>query len=117
MDPKSTSGEKLGPGVPEPVRDTRMSNCQMSLSGEVAKAASAMLEKLLTIIAGRVYSPRIKLLSLDQVTEATGLSERTIYRLVETGKFPKPQKNLGKNTWRESAIIVWADANDPNQHE
>lgn len=85
-----------------------------NVSGEHNRAAAELLEQLARLITRRVYSPRIKLLGIDQVCEATGLAQRTIYSLMADGKFPKPQQNLGKNMWRESAIIAWMDANDPN---
>ena len=82
-----------------------------ALSTEVASTAAA---PVLTQLVGHIYSPRIKLLDIDQVCEATGQGKTTIYELIKDGRFPKPQQNLGKNMWRESALIKWADANDPN---
>lgn len=84
------------------------------LAAERNRAAAALVEKLLGELVGRVYSPRIKLLDIRQVCEATGLGRSTILRMVEQGTFPKPQLNLGKQMWRESRLIAWADAHDPN---
>ena len=86
------------------------------LADAVAVAAATVVERVLGNLLGRTYSPRIKLLDIEQVCEATGQGKSTIYRLIEEGKFPKPQRNLGRNMWRESALIAWADANDPNQN-
>jgi predicted DNA-binding transcriptional regulator AlpA len=88
---------------------------QRPLSEEIAAAAAGILERVLSQLLGRAYSPRIKLLNLRQVCQATGLGKTTIYALLDSGGFPKPQANLGKNMWRESTLISWADSNDPNQ--
>jgi len=88
-----------------------------ALGGDLALAAAGVVERVLSQLIGRVYSPRIKLLDIDQVSEATGQGRSTIYELIKQGRFPKPQRNLGKNMWRESALIAWADANDPNRDE
>ncbi len=85
------------------------------LSNEVALAAAALVERVLSQLAGRIFSPRIKFLDIKQVCEATGLGRSTIYALIQQHKFPKPQRNLGRNMWRESGLIAWADANDPNR--
>lgn len=89
-------------GVPDP------------LVVERGRAAAALVERLLAELVGRIYSPRIKLLDIWQVCEATGLGRSTILRMVEQGTFPKPQLNIGKQMWRESRLIAWADAHDPN---
>lgn len=86
-----------------------------NLAPERKRELAAMADALAGALAGRVYSPRLKLLSIEQVCEATGLGKSTIYQMVEAGTFPKPQMNLGKNRWRESALIAWMDANDPNR--
>ena len=85
------------------------------LGREVQAAAQAVVERVLAALAGRVYSPRLKLLDVEQVCEATGQAKSTLYKLIEDGRFPKPQLNLRRNMWRESALIAWADANDPNR--
>ena len=63
------------------------------------------------------FSPRIKLLNIDQGCAATGLGTATIFRRRDEGKFPAPQEGLGKNMWRETAIISWLDKNDPNHQQ
>jgi excisionase family DNA binding protein len=87
------------------------------LAAELRRATADALDAVAARLAGRVYSPRIKLLTIAQVCEATTLGESTVYRMVEDGKFPKPQRGVGKNLWRESAIIAWCDRNDPNRGE
>jgi len=84
------------------------------LADQVRVAAADVVRQVLDRLLGRTYSPRIRLLSIAHVVEATGLKKSTIYTLISQGKFPKPQKNLGKNLWRESTLIAWADRNDPN---
>lgn len=98
---EGTDGPSGGP-VPSPLAD------------EISRAAAAVVERVLAQLTGRVYSPRIKLLDLRQVCEATTLGKTTVYELIDAGKFPKPLRNVGKNLWRESTLIAWADANDPN---
>lgn len=85
-----------------------------ALSNEIQAAAAHVAEQVLTKLLGRTYSPRLKLLDIKQVSEATGLGRSTIFALVREGKFPKPQRELGRNLWRESTLIRWMDANDPN---
>lgn len=84
------------------------------LANDVTSTAAAMVERVLTELTGHIYSPRIRLLTIDQVSEATNIGKSTIYKLMDEGRFPKPQRELGKNLWRESALIAWADHNDPN---
>jgi predicted DNA-binding transcriptional regulator AlpA len=84
------------------------------LSDDLAAAAAVVVERLLARLLGRTYSPRIKLLTINQVAEVTTLGESTIYKLVAAGLFPKPQLKLGKNVWRESRLIEWVEKNDPN---
>lgn len=86
-----------------------------NLAEELKRATTQVVEQLADRLAGRTFSPRIKFLSIEQVEAATGLGKSTIYKMVGQGKFPQPQANLGKNLWRESALIAWADANDPNR--
>ena len=88
---------------------------QENLGEEQARAMRSMVESLATLQSGRVYSPRIKMLSVDQVTEAVGVAPSTIYQLIEQGEFPKPYKIGRKNSWRESQIIAWLDRQDPNR--
>lgn len=82
---------------------------------ETMKAAIvAAVGQLHARLSGNVFSPRLKMLDIDQVEEATGLGHSTIYRMIAEGKFPRPQRNVGKNLWREQALIAWAEKNDPN---
>lgn len=75
-----------------------------------------LVTRLADELGRRTFSPRIKLLDMDSLCAATGLSESTIERLIrdEDASFPKPQNKVGKRLWRESAVIAWMDANDPN---
>ena len=57
-----------------------------------------------------------KILRCREVQHAIGLSRSTIYRMVERGDFPPPQKlGLRAIGWRESAISDWIG--NPNQSE
>lgn len=80
-----------------------------AMGGEVQAAATDVLHRVADMLAGRVYSPRIKLLTIEQVCEATGLAASTIYQLVTSGDFPKPVKVGRQNKWRESTLVAWLD--------
>jgi len=49
-----------------------------------------------------------RLIQRDEVEHLTGLSRSSIYRLVNTGFFPRPVR-LGKRTraWNEAAVRAW----------
>lgn len=52
-----------------------------------------------------------KILRCKEVQQAIGLSRSTIYRMIERGDFPRPQKlGLRAIGWRESAISEWMEA-------
>ncbi len=53
------------------------------------------------------------LLSTKQVAEALDVSRRTIYRMRQTGKLPKPVK-MGKSLkWRREELEAWVAAGCP----
>jgi predicted DNA-binding transcriptional regulator AlpA len=110
--PNSSSSEIALTSADESIPSSRA--IPPSLHDEVALAAAAVVDRVLSQLLGRIISPRIKLLDLHQVCEAMRMGRSTILQMVERGKFPKPQRNLGKHLWRESALIAWLDANDPN---
>lgn len=99
---RSTADDRAGEAIGAPV------------SEDVRRAAADALAGVADIIAGRVFSPRIRLLDIHDVCEALKLGERTVRTMMEEGRFPKPQEGIGKHLWRESAIIAWMDRNDPN---
>lgn len=53
----------------------------------------------------------MKFLRIRQVTQLTGLSRMTIYRLEIAGEFPK-RRQLGKNSvaWLDTDIAEWAES-------
>jgi prophage regulatory protein len=53
----------------------------------------------------------MKFLRIRQVTQLTGLSRMTIYRLELAGEFPK-RRQLSKNSvaWLDSDIAEWAES-------
>ncbi len=53
----------------------------------------------------------LRILRIKEVTRLTGLSESTIYAMVEVGTFPKPIR-LGKRSvgWRASDVYAWLQA-------
>jgi predicted DNA-binding transcriptional regulator AlpA len=54
-------------------------------------------------------SPRVRLMSVKELTAAGFGSVTTIYRRVAQGNFPKPIKVGGTTCWRESAILAFLD--------
>lgn len=82
------------------------------LSPEAAQATSDLLRRLSDLIAERVYSPRIKLLTKAHVSEATGYGESTIDEMVAEDRFPKPITATRRPMWRESTLIAWMDAQE-----
>lgn len=51
---------------------------------------------------------RHNILRCKEVQQAIGLSRSPIYRMIELGYFPRPQKlGLRAIGWRESAIDGW----------
>lgn len=104
MTPRTNKPEEPAPNTPP----------QASLSEIRAQATIEAVERLAQLLAGRVFSPRITLLSIKQVCEVTRLGRSTIYDMVRVGTFPEPQRALGKNLWRESTLIAWCERNDPN---
>lgn len=88
-----------------------------NIGEDVRTALQAAVNAALTKLSGRAFSPRIKLLSIEDVCAATTLGKTAIYDLIEKGGFPKPIKVGGRNGWRESTLIAWMDRNDPNRDE
>lgn len=48
----------------------------------------------------------MELLSIKEVCERYKLAERTLYRMIARGDFPKPVK-MGGNKWSLSKLKVW----------
>ncbi len=49
-----------------------------------------------------------RFLRLPTVEAMTGLSKRTIYRLIEAGDFPENIKLTARAVaWRESEVVAW----------
>ncbi len=59
----------------------------------------------------REPAPPKKILGAAEVYEKTGLSRRTVYRLLKAERFPKPFSLPGvrKNNWFESVIDQYMD--------
>ena len=57
------------------------------------------------------HAPRKKVIGAAEVYEKTDLSRRTVYRLLEAGRFPKPFSLPGvrKRLWWESEIDQYLD--------
>lgn len=52
-----------------------------------------------------------RMLRRNDVLEALGISESTLYRWMDAGRFPRPVQ-LGPNTvaWPESAVSDWMES-------
>ena len=51
---------------------------------------------------------------LDELAEALGVSRRTIERERSAGRFPKPDRTIGKMpVWSPSTIRDWLERGDP----
>ena len=49
-----------------------------------------------------------KVMNLNDVLATLGISKSTLYRLIDTGHFPKPFKlGLRLNAWRVETIETW----------
>ena len=56
------------------------------------------------------------LISRKTVEKLSGLSRATIYRLMKSGKFPRPLSiGTGSVRWRQSDIISWQQSLRPKQ--
>jgi prophage regulatory protein len=98
-------------------RNENIGVVQQSIGAELHRIAAEIVSQVLTQLLGRAYSPRIRLLDLHNVMEATGLGRSTIFQMVSRGEFPQPMRNIGKNMWRESSLIAWMNKHDPNAEE
>lgn len=56
--------------------------------------------------AEKIPTP-LSLLPIKAVKLRVGLSESTIYRMLNLGTFPKPRKVGGKSLWRSDELEAW----------
>ncbi|NNM80578.1 MAG: AlpA family transcriptional regulator [Gallionella sp.] len=55
------------------------------------------------------------LLPRKTVEKLSGLSRATIYRLIKSGKFPRPLSiGTGSVRWRQSDVIAWQQSLSPS---
>ena len=55
------------------------------------------------------------LISRKTVEKLSGLSRATIYRLIKSGKFPRPLSiGTGAVRWRQSDVIAWQQSLSPS---
>ena len=66
------------------------------------------------IAANDNVAPKLDpLLRLATVTEVTCLGKSTIYRMMNSGQFPRPLvPGPGSVRWRTSAIVQWVDGRE-----
>lgn len=52
-----------------------------------------------------------RLLRVDEVTRITGLARSTIYKMMDSGTFPRPLR-VGERAvrWRESDVVAWLES-------
>ena len=53
------------------------------------------------------------LLTVKEVAETLGLSERTVYRLADVGKMPRPVKIGAAVRWRRNELDTWIEDGCP----
>jgi excisionase family DNA binding protein len=53
------------------------------------------------------------LLTVKEVAEMLGLSERTVYRLADVGKMPRPVKIGAAVRWRKKELDTWIEEGCP----
>ncbi|MEI9482380.1 AlpA family phage regulatory protein [Enterobacter cancerogenus] len=51
-----------------------------------------------------------KFVSMQFITELTGLSDKWFYKLAQEGKFPKPVKFGRSSRWIEREVKEWLEA-------
>ena len=54
-----------------------------------------------------------ELLQIDDVARALGVSRRSVYRLADAGRLPRPLKVGRLNRWRRAEIDEWIAAGCP----
>lgn len=54
-------------------------------------------------------------ISAEQLAELLEISERTLWRLVSSGKLLKPVRFGGNTRWRFSEVMQWLDEGCPEQ--
>lgn len=55
----------------------------------------------------------LRLVTVRDVTLATGLCRDTLLSLATAGQFPKPLKAGKKIVWREAEVLAWANSLPP----
>jgi len=48
-------------------------------------------------------------LSEIQIFELTGFTKTQLFKMIEEGDFPKPEKNDRNNLWLESEFLLWTN--------
>ena len=50
------------------------------------------------------------LLTIEAVAARLGVSSRTIHRWTKAGKFPNPERVLGRNVWTTTSLNKWEES-------
>jgi predicted DNA-binding transcriptional regulator AlpA len=90
---------------------------QCNEAGEAPAGHDLLAESLDDVVgdlAGRVALPVPRLaLRLEEVAAALGVGLRTVVRLRSAGRFPKPDKKIGKcPVWAPATIAAWLKEGD-----
>lgn len=76
-----------------------------------------MQSNLLQSAPAPVQQPQVidYLIPRKTVEKLSGLSRATIYRLIKSGKFPRPLSiGTGAVRWRQSDVIAWQQSLSPS---
>ena len=68
---------------------------------------------LATHVPAEQSAPSRKLLNVKQVADLLDCSDRHVYRLVDSGRMPRPVKLGGLNRWPTKTIEDWITADCP----
>jgi predicted DNA-binding transcriptional regulator AlpA len=58
------------------------------------------------------HSPRLQLLDIEQLIEATGIPRRSLEQQVKCGQFPRPIKIGRRRKWRAITVIKHLEQKD-----
>lgn len=94
-----------GPG-PEP-RSRQVRNLPRCRAREGAPVGRTDRDGGSSVSAAENNPTPLSLLPIKAVKLRVGLSESTIYRMLNLGTFPKPRKVGGKSLWRSDELEAW----------
>jgi len=63
-----------------------------------------------------ITDPPVKLLGVEQVAKILNVSPRTVYRMTDAGRMPKPRHLNSLVRWSSLEIDAWITAGCPQCH-